>query len=293
MRITVIGAGAIGLLTAAKLSSIHEVQLLTRTNEQAKLISSKGICLDKETIHINAIPLDDLYTVQSTDLYIICTKQYDVKSVWDKLVSHAAAPVLFLQNGMAHTDMLLSSAFDYPIVVGSVEQGAMRVDSHRVRHTGKAGIRLANLTGNSAAMLVQRLHDPNFPFLLEKDWHRMLGRKLIANAVINPLTAIYRVKNGEILDCPAFCVIAEKLCEEAAEALGFHFAEQWAYVRQVIMTTKNNRSSMLKDIEAGRKTEVESISGYVKKHANRAVPYTDFVYYSIIGLTRQQERTSL
>jgi 2-dehydropantoate 2-reductase len=293
MRITVIGAGAIGLLAAAKLSSIHEVQLLTKTNEQAELISSKGICLDEETIHINAIPLVDLSTVQSTDLYIICTKQYNLKSVWDKLVSHAAAPVLFLQNGMAHTDMLLSAAFNYPIVVGSVEHGAIRIDQQRVLHTGKAVIRLANLTGNSAEMLVQHLHDPSFPFLLENDWHRMLGRKLIANAVINPLTAIYRVKNGELLDCPAFCAIAEKLCEEAAEALDINFAEQWEYVRQIITATRANRSSMLKDMEAGRQTEVESISGYVQKHAKRAVPYTDFVYYSILGLTRQQERTSL
>jgi 2-dehydropantoate 2-reductase len=293
MRITVIGAGAIGLLAAAKLSSMHQVQLLTRTNVQAELISAKGIRLDGETIHIKAITLDDLYTVQSTDLYIVCTKQYDVKSVWDKLVSHAAAPVVFLQNGMAHTDMLRSAAFDYPIIVGSVEQGALRVDQQSVLHTGKAVIRLANLTGNSAEILVKHLHDPNFPFLLEKNWHRMLGKKLIANAVINPLTAIYRVKNGELLERPAFCAIAQKLCEEAAEALDFDFVEQWAYVRQIIMATKGNRSSMLKDIEAGRKTEVESISGYVQKHAERAVPYTDFVYYSILGLTRQQERTSL
>jgi 2-dehydropantoate 2-reductase len=293
MRIIVIGAGAIGLLAAAKLSTIHDVQLLTRTNEQAKLISSRGICLNEETIHINAIPLDGLNTVQPADLYIICTKQYDIKSVWNKLVAHAAAPVLFLQNGMAHTDMLLSATFEYPIVVGSVEQGAVRVDQRRVLHTGKAVIRLANLAGTSAEKLVQHLHDSTFPFLFEKDWHRMLGRKLIANAVINPLTAIYRVKNGELLDCPAFCAIAQKLCEEAAEALDFDFAEQWEYVRHILMTTKANRSSMLKDIEAGRPTEVESISGYVQKHAKRAVPYTDFVYYSILGLTRQQERTSL
>lgn len=293
MKINVIGGGSIGLLTAAKLGRFHDVRLLTRTREQSEEITVKGLHIGNEVIAVETLPAADWQALGQADVWIVCVKQYDLQSIWEKLKLHAKAAVVFLQNGMNHTDFLLQEDFEYPIVVGSVEHGAIRVDSRTVEHTGKAAIRLADLTDNYAEVLVQQLHKPDFPFLFEKDWHVMLGTKLIANAVINPLTAIYRVENGELLEHPAFEKIAEMLCKEAADALGLEEEQQWANVRRIIIATKANLSSMHRDLQAGRLTEIESISGYVRKHAKQAVPYTDFVYYSILGLTKQQERTNL
>jgi 2-dehydropantoate 2-reductase len=67
------------------------------------------------------------------------------------------------------------------------------------------------------------------------------------------------------------------------------------YLEQVLKickNTANNRSSMLKDIEAGRLTEIEAILGYLldeaakqKKHA----PQIETLYYLIKG-KEQDER---
>ncbi|PAD37230.1 2-dehydropantoate 2-reductase [Terribacillus saccharophilus] len=292
MKINVIGGGAIGLLTAAKLGRIHDVRLLARTREQSEEIAVKGLHIGDEVIVVETLPSTDWRALGQADVWIVCVKQYDLPPIWEKLKLHAKAAVVFLQNGMNHTDFLQEEDFDYPIIVGSVEHGAIRIDSHTVEHTGEAAIRLADLTGNYAEVLVNQLHKPDFPILFEQDWRLMLGTKLIANAVINPLTAIYQVKNGELLEHSAFEKIAEVLCKEAADALGLEEEQQWANVRRIIYATKANLSSMHRDIQAGRLTEIESISGYVRNHAKQAVPYTDFVYYSILGLTKQQERTN-
>ncbi|MCM3225029.1 2-dehydropantoate 2-reductase [Terribacillus saccharophilus] len=294
MKINVIGGGAIGLLAAAKLGRFHDVRLLTRTREQSDEITVKGLHLGDEVITVEALPAADWQDLGQPHVWIVCVKQYDLQAIWEKLKLHANAAVVFLQNGMNHTDFLQEEEdFDYPLIVGSVEHGALRINSHTVEHTGEAAIRLADLSDLYAEVLVNRLHKPDFPILFEKNWHMMLGTKLIANAVINPLTAIYRVKNGELLEHPAFERIAKVLCNEAADALGLEEEQQWANVRRIINATKANLSSMHRDIQAGRQTEIESISGYVRDHAKQAVPYTDFVYYSILGLTKQQERTYL
>lgn len=293
MKIYVIGGGAIGLLAAAKLGRFHDVRLLTRTREQSDEITVKGLHLGDEVIAVEALPAADWLALGQPDVWIVCVKQYDLQAIWEKLKLHAKAAVVFLQNGMNHTDFLQEEDFGYPIIVGSVEHGALKINSHTVVHTGEAAIRLADLSEHYAELLVNQLHKPYFPILFEQNWHMMLGTKLIANAVINPLTAIYRVKNGELLEYPAFERIAKVLCKEAADALGLEEEQQWANVRRIIYATKANLSSMQRDLTAGRQTEIESISGYVRNHAKQAVPYTDFVYYSILGLTKQQERTYL
>lgn len=286
MKINVIGGGAIGLLLAAKLGRFHDVRLLTRTRHQSKRIAAEGLRIGQEVIAVTASAFEDLQESTEADAWIICVKQYDLTEIWDKVKLHARSAVVFLQNGMGHTDMLRKVDVDYPIIVGSVEHGALRMDPRTVEHTGEAVIRLADLSGGHAFELVGRLHEADFPFIYERDWYKMLGTKLIANAVINPLTAIYRIENGELLERQPFEHIARMLCKEAAETLGFDRKEQWENVRRIIQATKANRSSMYKDIQAGAFTEIEAISGYIRKHAKHDVPYTDFVYHSIHGLTK-------
>ncbi len=220
MKINVIGGGANRLLAAAKLGRFHDVRLLTRTREQSDEITVKGLHLGDEVITVEALPAADWQDLGQPDVWIVCVKQYDLQAIWEKLKLHANAAVVFLQNGMNHTDFLQEEDFDYPIIVGSVEHGALRINSHTVEHTGEAAIRLADLSDHYAEVLVNQLNKPDFPILFEQNWHMMLGTKLIANAVINPLTAIYRVKNGELLEHPAFERIAKVLCKEGRNYAG-------------------------------------------------------------------------
>ncbi|KAK4232763.1 ketopantoate reductase PanE/ApbA C terminal-domain-containing protein [Achaetomium macrosporum] len=108
-------------------------------------------------------------------------------------------------------------------------------------------------------------------------------RKLVVNSVINPLTAMYRCKNGEAFTRKEGQQLRDALVEEAGAVVRALLATRddvavkadfWGdglrnYVEQIAYLTRENKSSMLQDIEAGRKTEIDYINGYLVRQAKR------------------------
>ncbi|KAF2747747.1 hypothetical protein M011DRAFT_494127 [Sporormia fimetaria CBS 119925] len=106
--------------------------------------------------------------------------------------------------------------------------------------------------------------------------------KLAVNAVINPLTALFRVQNGVVFENEHTRRLAELLVaelspvllgtlERVSQDLSLHAESRARFsvqglmdeVKRVCEITKENKSSMRQDVEAGRKTEVGFINGWV------------------------------
>ena len=103
-----------------------------------------------------------------------------------------------------------------------------------------------------------------------------LVEKVAINCCINPLTALHRVKNGELLTRPyrdeADAVIDEVssvLKDLGYDALSIVLSHK---VHEVMSDTANNRSSMLNDVLAGQRTEADAIIGWLLRKANRQLP---------------------
>ncbi|MEM1873160.1 MAG: 2-dehydropantoate 2-reductase, partial [Acidilobaceae archaeon] len=94
--------------------------------------------------------------------------------------------------------------------------------------------------------------------------------KLSLNAAVNPLTALLRAPNRVVLRERVWS-IARAACEEVAavaRARGVELPEDpLEYLRRVAEATGENRSSMLADVEACRRTEVDYINGAVVRAA--------------------------
>ncbi|OWP04497.1 2-dehydropantoate 2-reductase [Marssonina coronariae] len=113
--------------------------------------------------------------------------------------------------------------------------------------------------------------------------HHQQLEKLTINAVINPLTTILRLKNGQLLDpgSPAIRALMRRLVEECSRILlalcdarpGSQEAERFSPRRlegkvvDAARTTAANTSSMLQDADAGRRTEIAYINGYLVRRA--------------------------
>jgi 2-dehydropantoate 2-reductase len=96
----------------------------------------------------------------------------------------------------------------------------------------------------------------------------LLWSKVVINAAINPLTALLRVPNGELLARPAARTLLAASAREAAavaNGLGRNLAYQdpVAAVEEVARRTAANRSSMLQDVERGAPTEIDAICGAI------------------------------
>jgi len=272
MKIAIIGGGALGLLFSHYLSQVHQVILYTKTKKQAELINREGVHLVEEGVSrchlIQARPIE-LWT-DSYDLTFVTVKGYHLSSLMPLFNQRPIKQggLVFLQNGMGHLKCLPEYKAD-TIYLGSVEHGAVKLNLTTVSHNGHGVTRLAVYKGNTDYLMELKNTVPmEFQIVMEQDYRDMLVKKLLVNAVINPLTAAFTVPNGMLLTNPFYYKIALELFDEATMVLGIHNKqEHWHNVRSVCLKTASNRSSMLKDIEAGRETEIDSILGYLVEEA--------------------------
>ncbi len=287
MDIHIIGGGAIGLLFASYLSEDHHVQLYVRTEEQAGIICKEGIRLKRggeTTIHkVPAFRLDDGY--RGNGLLIVAVKQYQLEEIMPVIRKHEGS-ILFLQNGMAHLSFAEKLAETQSIFVGVVEHGAMRTEKNEIVHTGIGRTKIAFLEGG-AKELVPLPGTEAFPVVWEKDPIEMLQSKLLINSIINPLTAVLEVPNGELLDNPHYASIFDSYFEEMEKVLGVKDANAAREnLAGVCRATGANRSSMLCDLEAGRQTEIDAILGYcllLAKQKGVDAPISEILYKMVKG----------
>ncbi|KGP93269.1 hypothetical protein N780_10395 [Pontibacillus chungwhensis BH030062] len=293
MKVAVVGAGSIGLLYAIRTQEAgHEVTLFVRREQQIELICNKGIQVEGESMMYDIHVKNIMDISGAFDLIIIATKQTHVKKIVELVkVNEIVAPLLFLQNGMGHIEDI--HEIINPTAIGIIEHGARKLSDRTVAHTGVGVTRIAAVTMKQEDLIIykQMLESSHFPYKLENDWFEVMSDKLIINAVINPLTSIFKVVNGEVVNNPNLFRIAKKLCEEACDALGKASVEYHLdRVKKVAMQTKDNHSSMLEDIKNGRRTEIEGISGYLLKRANDELPYTTFVYEGVQAMQQMDRR---
>jgi 2-dehydropantoate 2-reductase len=282
-KIGIIGAGSIGLLFASHLSKAFSVTVFTRTREQASEITKNGgifLIENKQQllIPVHALQVDEW--VGNEDLTVVAVKQYQLDIVIEKInkINNCKKNLLFLQNGMGHLKQL-SFVNANNIFVGSVEHGASKDNTITVRHNGGGVINLAVYRGDREYLSQIATKFPSeFPVTIQENYFEMLVNKLIVNAVINPLTAILKVKNGELISNPFYFMTLESFFGEISCVLNLKNPQ--VYLQKIITVCENtadNRSSMLKDIEMGRKTEVEAILGFLIEEAEKQEKNTPLI----------------
>jgi 2-dehydropantoate 2-reductase len=290
MKIGIIGGGAIGLLFASYLGRNHNVVCQTKTAAQANLLKERPIelILKKDCIKTEVESCQDLSKESNVDLVVVAVKQYHLNSIKNTLLQISQnTPLLFLQNGLAHLTFIETLPHRH-IFVGTVEHGAVKSGNISVSHNGIGSTSVAVVKGNEQKLdYLFKDPIPLFPFRLEMDYKIMLLKKLFVNVLVNPLTAITSVKNGRIIENPFFQEIQIQLFEE----LMYLFPEmngeiELHDVKSVCLNTSENHSSMLKDFEAKRTSELETIVGVLISKAQREdkkIPSIHLLYQLLKG----------
>jgi 2-dehydropantoate 2-reductase len=298
MKIGVIGAGSIGLLFGAYLSRQCTVTMFTRTEEQAIEIKEKGIrvFVDGKYSFTGHAEVSHTYKdLGRQDLIIITVKQYHLKNIEANLkIVPEDIPLLFLQNGMGHLKFINALPLKN-VYVGTVEHGALRKASADVAHNGIGKTNLALYRGKKQVLEeLLSIKLKNFPFHFYLDYNGMLVRKLIANALINPLTAVLNEPNGALITNKHYHLLFLDLFYEIAEVFPeMDKDEMLNEITGICRRTATNRSSMLKDMDHKTETEVESILGYILEKADYLsvkIPITRSIYRMVKGMEKGEER---
>ncbi len=281
-KASVLGGGSLGLLLASKLHAAgRECVVWTRTREQAERLNEEGLYLEEgegvpgRRLAVAASPWDDASPFSG--IVLLTVKQTALEARFLSRLAELVPPggtVVPFQNGIGHVETLRETLPGRDVVVALTTEGALRTDANRVRHTGRGDIRLGDdgRTRPERLKAVERmLKQAGFSVFLSKQLDIDMMRKLLINAVINPITAILRIPNGAIAASPARLELAEALFRETYRVLSAYGlkgeADLWDAILRVCEATAGNRSSMLQDIDAGKTTEIDSINGMIARMA--------------------------
>ncbi|MCI4353013.1 MAG: 2-dehydropantoate 2-reductase [Thermoplasmata archaeon] len=278
MRIVVVGAGAIGSLFGALLQRAgHDVTLVGRPNHVAAIVQH-GLRLEGRTVGTFEVRATaELSPGFEADLCLLTVKTYDLdqaSEVFGRAVS-TPLPVAALENGLGvetTVEQSLESAAwrnaGQWIVRGINSIPATFVRPGVVRHTGEGELLLADYqSGRHADATAGVFRSAGVRVRVVSDRAIEVWRKVLVNAAINPVTADHRIANGVLLLDPyreqTLQLLREALTVARAEGMTFTDSEAEAELWRVVRATSDNRSSMLQDLEQGRRTEIDAISGAV------------------------------
>lgn len=295
--IGVLGAGSLGLLYATRLARTgRAVTLLVKPEQAASLglgvtlREGEGALARRLFMRVLSRPAAELRISQ----LILATKAGQTAAAlqpWLPCLT-ADAEILMLQNGLgsqAEVAALLQPS--QTLLAASVTEGAYLEGPGAVVHAGRGKTLLGRWSGTAAeaaAAWVSRLTVAGLEAEVAEPIRPVLWHKLAVNAVINPLTAIHGVQNGALAGReyqPQVVLLIQELLQ-VFQRLGIPEPEGGlAYrIEQVILSTAANRSSMLQDLEAGRRTEIDYITGTLLKVARPlklALPTHEAVYQQV------------
>ena len=268
MKVLVYGAGALGSFVGGMLSRECDVVLVAR-RDHVEMTNSKGLAIEGKTnftAHVRAF--EDIPD-EEFNLVLITVKSYDTVKAIEKLSGKVDENTLMLslQNGLGNLDAI--SQHFKRVIGGSTSHGITFVEPGRIRHAGLGDTTLGNFKGVEDKDLEEICRIFKASGIETKTSGNILAEiwaKAIVNASINPLTAITRLRNGSLLKVEILEEIMANACKETvavAKSCGIELPpyDLLEKTRNVARMTSDNKSSMLQDVENGKRTEIESITG--------------------------------
>jgi 2-dehydropantoate 2-reductase len=271
----------VGLLWAARLISAGaEVVLLDHRPEWAAFMGENGIFLEDPQGNLQLAAqatADQAQALAQCQLALVCVKAYQTAQVAAALREHlpATARALTLQNGAGNVEALVEALGPGRVLGGITSEGATLLGPGQVRHAGQGQTHLGPAEGEAdefCGQVAGVFNLAGFKTETASGVANLIWTKLIINVGINALTAILGVKNGQLLEREASqelmaAAVEEAVAVGAARGIRFLHDDMLERVRQVAQATAGNVSSMLQDVRAKRRTEVDYINGYVARQA--------------------------
>jgi 2-dehydropantoate 2-reductase len=292
-RVCVVGAGAIGSLYAAHLAQVTEVVVLARREEHARALKERGLRVSGR--HDFTATLDattDPAELGRADLCIVATKATHLDQAASALEGHlAGATVMTVQNGLGAENVVRRYG-DWPLISAVTFMSGNRRGDAEVEYIldtetwlGPYGDTPYETVERTAELIVRSgLRARPFEDLRPAQWS-----KLIFNATVNSVSALTHLPHDPHFadrgSTDALGHLVRELVEEgqrvaAAAGVDLH-DDPWEM--NVLATQRGSAHvpSMLEDIEAGRPTEIDLITGAVVREAERTrvpVPLHEAMY---------------
>ena len=302
-KIAIVGTGAMGSVYAALFASAgYEVWAIDRWREHVDAMRTKGLRLEgasgDRTVRVNAT--EDPSDAGPCDLVILATKAMQVtdaaKSIAPLLKSDT--PVLSIQNGLGGPETAAQVLGRERVMVGVVGGfgASMRCAGH-AHHNGMELVRLGEFGGPITPRL-KKVEEmwlrAGFRVKIFDDIDQLVWEKLVCNCSLSGPCAVSDMTTGELMADPDMARISAACATEAfdvarARGVALSFDDPVAYTREFASKIPQARPSVLLDLMAGRKSEIDVINGSIPR-VGREVGVAAPVNEAITALVHAKER---
>ena len=306
MRVLIYGGGAVGLgIASCLIRSGNRVEIVARAQTVA-VLQREGLCrtgifgrADAEAGVFGCYASLDQAAGGPYDFVLICTKSFDSASAARDLAERedrigGQARLVLFQNGWGNAEAFCAHFARHRVYNARVITGFRRQRPNEVEITVHAdAIHIGSLFSGELPVLdelCRAIRDGGIPCektdAIEKD----LWAKMLYNCALNPLGAILGVPYGALAGQPTTKALMNRIVEEVfAVMLAAGYRTHWQkaqefldlFYERLVPDTAEHKSSMLQDIAAGKRTEIDALNGAVIRLADAHglnVPYNHAVY---------------
>jgi 2-dehydropantoate 2-reductase len=327
MRFAVLGAGAIGAYVGAALArGGAEVTLIAR-GAHLRAMSEHGVRVLSARGDFTARPqaTDDWAALRDADVVFVALKAYSLPGIAPRLGELLApgAAVIWAQNGIpwwyfqsaseaaaaagvtglrsVDPDGVIAASIAPEHNIGCVVYaGTEIVEPGVIRHVEGTRFTIGEPDGSdserctliSAAFAAGGLRAPVESRLRDQIW-----LKLVGNVAFNPITALTGATLGELGSVPEMPELLRSIfaeCAAVAEPLGVSFPVSLDRRLAAGLAVGDHKTSMLQDLEAGKRLEFECMTGAVVElaaHLGVPVPSVRAVHACVKLLDHLRQRT--
>jgi 2-dehydropantoate 2-reductase len=279
MKIAIVGCGAMGSVYAGLFASAgHEVWAIDRWAEHVEAMKKNGLRLEGKsgdrTVKVRATT--QAKDAGPCDLVVLATKAMHVAPAAEsaKALLGKDTPVLAIQNGLGGPDTAAEILGRERVMVGVVGGfGASMKGPGHAHHNGMELVRLGEFGGPITSRLKkveETWSGAGFNVKVFDDIDQLVWEKLICNCAYSGPCGLMECTIQQVMDdadlskVSAACA-AEGYAVAKAKGVKLGFTDPVAYVRDFGSKIPNARPSVLLDLMAKRRSEIDVINGSIPR----------------------------
>jgi 2-dehydropantoate 2-reductase len=293
MKIAVLGAGAMGSVIGGVLARAgHDVTLIDVHQPTINAINANGLKIEGKEGKIETVPLvatDRPSAIGVVDLLLVFVKCYHTEEAVRNALPLIGPQtiVLSLQNGWGNGPRIAQIVGEDKLLLGVCYHSATVVAPGHVLHAGKGMTFIGEVNGKMTdrlAAVAQTFSEAGIevtttPTVLKEIWS-----KLALNVCTLPTSALLRFYAPQLVEHEPMLDLMRALLREVVavaqpQGIAIDFDERWEAITGLLKRCgAHAKSSMLQDVEKGRRTEIDVINGAIVEAGQRlgiATPYND------------------
>jgi 2-dehydropantoate 2-reductase len=291
--ILIVGSGALACLFAARFAAVElPVTMLGNWPKGVRTLRKHGVHLIDTDGSEHTFPVHVIHTKDECQPFshaLVLVKSWQTERTARQLLDFMipSSCVLTLQNGMGNREVLMQYLGEDNVFTGITTTGARLISPGLVKASGTGMISLVD--NEKLSLFKDWFEIAGFSVQTVSDMNALIWGKLVVNAAINPLTALLKVPNGDLLHIQSAHMLLINIAREVAtvatvKGISLPFKDPVREVEEVALRTGTNHSSMLQDIQRGAPTEIDAICGAIIKNGTELgvpTPISDTLYHLV------------